>query len=299
MNGDFIYPLERFQTVWRQFLLNQFHDCLPGSSIPEVYDDLYDSWMEFKEILDGVLNDWTGKLAVPKGTQLTLSNPVGWNRKSPVFIAQKLVEGTKLDAEGKPPYIKLTCVTDEKDIIIGQPVASEGSNIDDTRPAGWWAIVELNAYATKCYKVEVLKDAATAGSSVFKTNAGIIESPTATVEISQKTGAITKWTATNINNNKNLLRGDQSNLSVGFVDDQTNDHAWNLKYVYWEHQLSIPNDNDVKVTVIDNGPVFATLQIEKSLGSGPVKEKLVAKDTIGENKVIQKVTLFKDDPTLY
>ncbi len=33
------YPTERLQTIWREVLLYQFHDILPGSSIKRVYDE--------------------------------------------------------------------------------------------------------------------------------------------------------------------------------------------------------------------------------------------------------------------
>ncbi|MHA1733522.1 MAG: alpha-mannosidase [Promethearchaeota archaeon] len=35
-----------FERLWKDLLLLQFHDILPGSSIPEVYDDCYDIWTE-------------------------------------------------------------------------------------------------------------------------------------------------------------------------------------------------------------------------------------------------------------
>ena len=40
---------DNFETIhwlWKDTLLLQFHDILPGSSIPEVYDDCYDIWID-------------------------------------------------------------------------------------------------------------------------------------------------------------------------------------------------------------------------------------------------------------
>ncbi|PWZ01460.1 putative AMS1-alpha-mannosidase [Testicularia cyperi] len=34
------YPKEELDAIWEPLLLNQFHDCLPGSAIRKVYDDL-------------------------------------------------------------------------------------------------------------------------------------------------------------------------------------------------------------------------------------------------------------------
>src|SRR6185503_17585083 len=33
------YPTERLEAIWREVLLYQFHDILPGSSIKRVYDE--------------------------------------------------------------------------------------------------------------------------------------------------------------------------------------------------------------------------------------------------------------------
>ncbi|KAN0061958.1 Glycoside hydrolase, 38 vacuolar alpha mannosidase [Thecaphora frezii] len=38
--SGFEYPKQELDEIWEPFLLNQFHDCLPGSAIRKVYDDL-------------------------------------------------------------------------------------------------------------------------------------------------------------------------------------------------------------------------------------------------------------------
>ena len=37
--GGYAYPAERLDEVWKEVLLYQFHDILPGSSIKRVYDE--------------------------------------------------------------------------------------------------------------------------------------------------------------------------------------------------------------------------------------------------------------------
>lgn len=41
----FGYPSEIIDEAWQITLLNQFHDVLPGTCIPETYDDVYDLWL--------------------------------------------------------------------------------------------------------------------------------------------------------------------------------------------------------------------------------------------------------------
>ncbi|HEY9880636.1 MAG TPA: alpha-mannosidase, partial [Leptolyngbyaceae cyanobacterium] len=38
------YPQEELETAWKRVLFNQFHDILPGSSIPEVFEEANQNW---------------------------------------------------------------------------------------------------------------------------------------------------------------------------------------------------------------------------------------------------------------
>lgn len=39
INKDFIYDADEIRDIWHTFLIDQFHDVLPGTSINMVYDD--------------------------------------------------------------------------------------------------------------------------------------------------------------------------------------------------------------------------------------------------------------------
>jgi alpha-mannosidase len=288
---SYTYPVDKFEAVWKTVLLNQFHDVLPGSSIPEVYDDIWDMWNECNEGIDKLIQGWAKSIAVPKGTQITFSNPLAWARESPAFIPISAVSA--VSGEGKPPYIKLIDVSNESNVIIGQPIEAESGDQDDTKPAGWWTVVSLGSLATKCYKVEVLEDSSSISSSAFKVSDSSISNGKIALELDPKTGGMTKLTVEGLNDGKNLLKGDQSNLTVGFLDDFPNDHAWNIKPEYWKYPLDIPNDNGVKINIKEDGPVFVLLEITRTLGEGDPKEKLSANSPIGANSVTQSTTLFK------
>ena len=132
-DGSYVYPQDRLETLWKVVCLNHFHNVLPGSSIPEVYDDVCELWKEMNEGIDEIFNEWNATSAVPEGTQITISNPVAWDRTSPAFIPLALFEyAGELDADGKPPYVKLTRI-DKDEVLIGQPVAAERGDKDDTK----------------------------------------------------------------------------------------------------------------------------------------------------------------------
>jgi alpha-mannosidase len=49
------YPQADLETAWKGLLLNQFHDILPGTSIPEVFTDADYTWAEARETCDRIL----------------------------------------------------------------------------------------------------------------------------------------------------------------------------------------------------------------------------------------------------
>ena len=104
------------------------------------------------------------------------------------------------------------------------------------------------------------------------------------IELSQTTGAFVELQSENLNNGLNLLRGISSNLTNSFIDDDKKFPAWNLTPEYWNFPLDLSNDRGVEIEVVDNGPIFASLQINRLLG---------------KDVVIQKITLFKTLPEIY
>jgi alpha-mannosidase len=50
------YPIQQLEQAWKELLLNQFHDILPGTSIPEVYTDADQTWDEVERICHNLLD---------------------------------------------------------------------------------------------------------------------------------------------------------------------------------------------------------------------------------------------------
>ncbi|MBF8436331.1 alpha-mannosidase [Halanaerobiaceae bacterium Z-7014] len=55
-NG-FDYPAEELESCWKDLLVNQFHDILPGTSIAEVYQDTVRMYQEIDEKLDRIIEN--------------------------------------------------------------------------------------------------------------------------------------------------------------------------------------------------------------------------------------------------
>ena len=85
------YPQEKLETAWKALLFNQFHDILPGSSIPEVFEDANREWGTVlalgQEVLVAALETLAKSLTVPDGQQpLVVFNAHSWARTELVSV---------------------------------------------------------------------------------------------------------------------------------------------------------------------------------------------------------------------
>ncbi len=109
------YPAQELRSAWRGVLFNQFHDILPGSSIPEVYRDahaLYDSCRAIAEaVLDSALATLCAKVDTRgEGFPMVVFNPLSWERNDVAWVrvpASMLERAwVAVDAEGTPHAVQ-------------------------------------------------------------------------------------------------------------------------------------------------------------------------------------------------
>ncbi len=286
------YPCELFEKLWKITLKNHFHDVLPGSSIPEVYDEVWDDWQKQKALSESILdylkifND--SQQSTEKKQTLLLFNPLSWDRNSRVFIPIDVFPNPPgLDSRGKPNYAKISFHEAEKGEFICQPVPKDEIQDSDTRPPGWWTILPLKSLSLSIAKLKLLNDEESRdleSRNPFETETNSIKSDSIKLVLDSSNGAIIQLKVKGVNNGKNLLNGDKSNLTFGFLDDDKSFPAWNLTPKYWEHPLDLSNDINVQITHSENGSVFSTLEIQKEIANTTVK---------------QKITLFKNNPEVF
>ncbi|NDJ52212.1 MAG: alpha-mannosidase [Chloroflexi bacterium] len=81
------YPAYRLEDGWKLVLLKQFHDVLPGSSIPEVYEDSEDHYAEAFRIGEAVHREALNALIDSTTTeQYTVCNMATWEYSGLVYI---------------------------------------------------------------------------------------------------------------------------------------------------------------------------------------------------------------------
>jgi alpha-mannosidase len=292
MDPNYSYPFDLMEETWKMVLMNQFHDVLPGSSVPEVYDDTHIMWdwceANCMQVLDGCLDRIQG---IENGN-IILSNPLAWTRTGPVFIPLDIVlasekipaESLALDADGKPPYAKIIFKRGN-DLItaICQPVAAEFCDRMKNNPAGWWTIVTLEPFEIKpvVFELSPCSETALTVDSEYQPR---LSNGITTVRLNIQTGAIIEFTCQKVNHGQNMVYGDRNNLISGYKDESPQWPAWNLHPEYWKYSLNYAQNQDVKIEILDQGPIFASLRIQRKLGTNPVTQIL---------------RLYQGDPTLY
>ncbi|RXZ82039.1 alpha-mannosidase [Paenibacillaceae bacterium] len=80
------YPSEQLERIWKEVLLYQFHDILPGSSIKRVYDESLERYAVLQEQVDRMIADTysviTGDVQTELDSQaLAVFNSLSWARE--------------------------------------------------------------------------------------------------------------------------------------------------------------------------------------------------------------------------
>lgn len=100
------YPAERLEEIWKEMLLYQFHDILPGSSITRVYDESLERYGKLLPEVQALATEAYGRVAGSSGIQsgeLVLFNSLPWERRE--WVGTK--EGLRLVKVPAMSWVKL------------------------------------------------------------------------------------------------------------------------------------------------------------------------------------------------
>ena len=281
-DDGFKYPYDIIEKIWKQILLNQFHDILPGSSIIEVYDDVYEIWQECYRDLNTLIEKCLERVKTNSKDNIIFYNSLPWERSGRVFIPlSEIGLQIELNEDGKPPYGRLELSNGE--FTICQPVQSEYKDDLNNRSAGWWAHISMLPYGILSGKFYLSENN---NSNIFVSlgTKPRLANSLVQLELNSKSGAIKELKVVNLNYGNNLIHGDTNLVVKGYEDKGGWEYpAWNLTREYWKFPKNYLEDN-VNITILDEGPVFSSLKIMR---------------TLGDSKITQIIRLFKDDPIIY
>lgn len=79
--ADYDYPQDLLETIWKEVLLYQFHDILPGSSIKRVYDESIERYGVLEAEVQGLIQLAYRALQKGKNGTAGVINSLGWTRR--------------------------------------------------------------------------------------------------------------------------------------------------------------------------------------------------------------------------
>lgn len=240
------YPQTPLETAWKKLLFNQFHDILPGSSIPEVYSDAEPEWEAIQSIGNQVLHQALHQLyhhiplPPPPTTDaiaIILFNPLNWTRSEVVQISL-------------PDHIHHPCIstTDGQTLPIQQQNPHQVHFIaPDIPPIG--------------YKILWLSPGQPP-TTISPPSEFILENSYLRVTVDPETGDLTS--IFDLVNHQEILSAPGNQLQA-FVDAGQYWDAWNIDPNYHHHPLPPPQLQSISWSAW--GPVQNTIRVIRKIGT--------------------------------
>ncbi|MEO1146155.1 MAG: alpha-mannosidase [Cyanobacteria bacterium J06638_22] len=229
LNPNRPYPQKLLETAWKTALFNQFHDILPGSAIPEVFEDANPEWQAAAAIADNLRTDAMGAIA----QSIQLSDP-------PVSNARPLVVFNALNWE-RSEWIHTTLsstpteqwqVLDEVGNSLPTHTAPKSDNATTCRLSFWAEVVPGVGYRTFWLCPTDRSTPAPTTSSDY-----VLENAALRVEIDPATGYVAQ--IFDKRHQRKVLVGSGNELQL-FQDQGQYWDAWNIAPDYEAHQLPAP-----------------------------------------------------------
>ncbi len=143
--GGCPYPSDTLTKAWGLMLRNQFHDILPGTSLPKVYEYAWNDGILAAKAFEGALQDGAGAVARAldtrvDGVPLVVFNPLGVDRDDLVeaLVPAGLPQGGNLEAvdpSGRAwPVQRVTGVDGRPRLVFQAHVPSVGFAVYGLRP---------------------------------------------------------------------------------------------------------------------------------------------------------------------
>ena len=252
---------QQIETAWKKVLFNQFHDILPGTSIPEVFTEANQEWAEAIAIGETVLEQSLKIIA----SSINLPEPPNTNAK-PIVIFNALnqkrsqIISLSIEQEYSQIYdlehnlVSTQITFDNQLIFLAKDIPSIGYRV-------YWLSKETN------FEKETIQQQ----NLILKNNY-------LKITINFKTGDIDS--IYDRINQKEILAAPGNQLQF-FTDKGQYWDAWNIDPQYEQKQLPPANLKSIKW--LENGTIQQSIRVIK---------------TIGQSEFIQDYILEKHSPIL-
>ena len=241
--------------LWKDTLLLQFHDILPGSSITEVYDDCYDIWTDnmksIRKLELELFEDYgrEDEIEPDQNTTFIIFNPSSHQGK----LLVKMNIDNEFDMS---PYHSIECADESK--VSFQILESDDLNEPFiSRPRRLICVLNLDGWGSK--NIKLSRDIIQEPEMVVEDNEDeiIIDSDHTTITINRKNGAISSYFDKRLGK-EIFTRSSRLDL---FRDWFTIERAWNIGPGYKEMPFEEDELVCIGCKVVEEGPVRYSVEI--------------------------------------
>lgn len=245
--GALDYPKRDMDETWKRMLVHQFHDDLPGTSTPRVYEFSWNDELISLDRFSHMLTTAVAGVADQMNTNVSGTPVILYNTES--FPVKAVAEVTLPEMAGS------YSVTDSRGKKVASQVVTDSNGkrhllIEASLPGTGFAVYNVKAGGSKLNTVE--KNVSVVENSVYK------------LTIDSK-GNISSLIDKRAGNKELVAQG----KSIGLVVfDDCRSEAWPaweiLKHTVDKAPLDV--DTDVNVSLVENGPLRKTLRVTKAYG---------------------------------
>lgn len=234
------YPVQQLNEMWKNVLLNQFHDILPGTSIHEVYEVTKKEYEAIAKTM-GELTQERLLALTPEGDGVTVFNTTGKLRGDVVKLGR----------------CEAAALTDESGALYPVQQTDDG------------AVAFLPALPAKGFKT--FAPAAAAGvPQAITLNGNVLETPFYRAAVDED-GLFTSLF--DRKNNREVVRsGECINLMRVYEDKPIYYDNWDIDCYYTEKFWDVTDLQRMEWTEL--GPVRATLELERRVSNSTIFQKI-------------------------
>lgn len=241
------YPLDRLNRAWTLVMGGQFHDILPGTSIPEAYEYSWNDEVLALNQFAGVLTSATEAVAAglntqAKGTAIVVYNPLNVERED-------VVEATVAFAGGPPAAVRV--IGPDGREVPAQLARGNGN-------ATVLFIARVPSVGFAVYDVQPAKESLTTTTSTLNVTDSSLENSRYRIRVDANGDLASVFDKAL---DKELLAGP---ARLALQTERPRDWpAWNMD---WRDQQKPPRayvSGPARFRIIENGPVRVALEIER------------------------------------
>jgi alpha-mannosidase len=257
--GGASYPQEKINRSWTRVLSSQFHDILPGTSIPKAYEYAWNDEIVAMNGFAAVLADSAGAISRGLDTRVTgkaivVYNPLSIEREdvaeAQVSFGEKVSAVQVFGSDGKEVPSQTAAAADNSmKVVFLAKMPPVGFAVYDIRPAKKAGVIKTGlTVSTKTIENEFYK--------VSIGNSGDVTSI-----IDKKNGK------------KELLSGP---LRLEFMKEKPSSYpAWNMDWVDQSKPPYAYVDGPAEIKVVEQGPVRVAVEIKRHAQNSIFVQKIM------------------------